>query len=234
MKLGALIDALELLVEEKMINTKVDTNSDELQNIVAEILDTIYQSAQINELEKKIRHAMSIDIATLEKALKLIKEAKPKQMNLNEKYHMTIKPKEILDDFDEFIDHYNKNKTNNKNTIYKVEIFYDFMFDKILSTFQSGNEVFTELKKLLIKKLDVLDDKTAQILWSKIKACFGGDEKTAIYKIYDDIFPVNFFTSRNKMNVREKCAEVLVKYKPLTYRKMFEDGTNRDKASFFL
>jgi hypothetical protein len=228
MKQLHLLNALELLIQERNIITPdalATFDHDELTNIIAEFLESTYLDVGMAEIERRISHAMKIDIESIENGLELMKNANPTPITIQVDDPYPIDPEKSIQDLEKFICRYKEKSIDRLNALFNLEFFYDSSFDRILMCFSPTDDIFVKLQSLLNQKLNNLSENDALLYWAKIKASFGNDPEKSAYRLYDDIIPINFFSSdSSNQPIREKCAIVLSKYKPLTIRKMLENG----------
>lgn len=229
MKQVNLLNALELLIEERTIVTPdafATFEHDELTNIISEFLESTYQTVGMAEIERRISHAMKIDIQSIQNGLGLIKNANPIQITIQRDVEpFNIDPEKDIQDIEKFISQYNENSVDRLNAIFNLELMCDTSFDRLLMTFEPDNSIFDTLQSLLSHKLKTLSENDLLLYWAKIKASFGNDPQNSAYRLYDDIIPANLFSSNDSIeSVRDKCAIVLSKYKPLTIKRMLENG----------
>ncbi len=230
MKLEKLSKSLELLMNEKEI---LPTNEmynfseyDELTNIIIEILDTVYRMVNMKKIETKVSHAMKIDVEAIEKGLEIIEEAKPSLIKLcSDGKLIEIVPSKIIHETKEFIEKIKTKNIDRMNALFSLELLYDGNFDRLLMGFNPDNKIFESMQSLLLNKLKNIKDDEILLLWAQIKSHFNNDEQKRGFPLYDDIIPSNFFSfNDSSLTARDKCAILIAKYKPLTIKKMVEEG----------
>lgn len=233
-KIEKLLSSLEYLFEEKQFFPSPYSSFneyDELTDILVEILRSIYHSVRMSEIEKKVDQGSKVDLATFKAGLKIIEDAQPKELILNqsEEKMITINPSDLISNINKFIKEMESGEQyiSQLNILVRLKLTMDSDFERLLMTFDINNNVFNELKKLVLSKLASIDNDEILILWSGIRAKIKNSNNDAFYIPYDDILPQDFLSSKNQIStIRDKCAFFIVKYKPLITKKMVEEGHN--------
>lgn len=229
MKIKRLTSALESLIDEKkIINNDLYSVSeyDELTNIIVEALESVYQQVSMKEIETKVTQGMKIDIESLEKGLKTVEDARPIPFDLQQKDKIIhIDPTNIIRELKDFIEKIKARTIDRINALLGLELFQDSNFNHLMMAFDSTNQIFSSMQSLLRNKLENINNDDILLLWARIKSSFSNDEQNRGFPIYDNIIPQDFFNSKNsELDVRDKCAIVIAKYRPLTIKKMVEEG----------
>lgn len=231
MKLAKLAKTLEHLTEEKEIlgsdNLSID-EYDELTNIVLEIINSVYQTVNMRKIEERISHARKIDISALKNVIKKISNSNLHTLTIHVegKEDILINPSELIQEFSDFVNKVEAGKIDRINALFGLELFYDSNFDRLLMTFNENDKIFETIQSVLIEKFQHINNDEMLLFWAKIKSFFNTEYEHK-YNLYNDIIPRDFFTEQGKsFDIRKSSAVFIAKYRPLTIRRMVEEGIN--------
>ncbi|RUQ78839.1 hypothetical protein [Legionella septentrionalis] len=229
-----LAQALNNLVQEQELferDTLALNEHEELADILGELLRSIYLEMRINDIEKKIQSKSKLDLELLQEGIKIIEGADPKTITIvqSEDKSVEIIPSDLINKLNAFIDKI-KSKQHGLSPmeiLIQLEYVMDTCFEKLLTTFALNDKVFNKLIALVLNKVQDLSDDEIILLWGQIKIGFKNEQNEGFYIPYSDIVAASFFSDQSQLSeIRKKCAEFIVRIKPLITKRMYEEGQN--------
>lgn len=234
MKSDDLIIALDLILVELGTGKDGDFGfqyRDEILAILSEVFEEIYYSANIKKIENKVRDVREIDVNAIGSLFKLIDAIQPSSWSYKVKNEVQdinvigiIKSlKENLKTIQE-----SQHRMGQLEALFRLELVFDSNLDYVLASDSITERFRTEIMQLILSKLKLISDDQIMLMWARVKSSFSRNEPAPSYKIYDDIIPNEFWNEVKTVDkLRVKYSELIVKYKPLSVRRMLEDGYSR-------
>jgi hypothetical protein len=227
MRLQKFIDIVQLIKEESSSDETSKFCREELELLIPEFLDELFQQGQISEIEKRVSELSRFDMDSVKKGIKIIADAGSNPY-VFKSTNKQIDPKELLLDVANKIQDIEENARHlgSLEISLRLEMFLDSDFNLLVMTCDGMEKTLGELENLVLEKLTLLKDDEILLLWGRIKGAFEGDAWTAPLKKYDVITPPSYWETKTIEDIRRKCADFIVKRKPFIIRNMSEEGSS--------
>ncbi|MBK8870363.1 MAG: hypothetical protein IPN19_04815 [Elusimicrobia bacterium] len=225
MRLQKYIDIVTLIEEESSTDDSSKTHREELELLIPEFVDELFQQGRISEIENRVSELSRFDMASVKKNIKIIADSGSKPY-IFKSTTKQIDPKEIISDVETKIQDIEENarRLGSLEITLRLEMILDSDFNRLVITCEGMEKPLGELENLVFEKLSLLKDDEILLLWGRIKGLFEGDAWTAPLINYDDITPPSFWETKTIEDIRRRCADFIVRRKPFIIRNMTEAG----------
>ena len=204
-------DKLKLIKEYK---PDISLIRGDLRILILDIISNIGKCIKFREIEINLENLQKVDISAISEAAKLFNKIQfyEESFTFSDNRKIYLK-KDALDDLLKNIELIKKEELvlGPIEILFRLEMFLNSNFERMLIIL-GDKAPRKELRKLLIKKLDILKETDLKILWSRIKEEF--KDKEFGFEYDKNILGEDFFKINDTGELKRKIAEYISNLRP--------------------
>ncbi len=219
--LKALVDELEKY--EKVVDIKVD-----LASVIFETLNYLKSIINVKQLDSKITALKSVNTQSLIEVLEEIKKLDLDDVVVTVTEGVDEKYNELFQELESFISEIVKTAPlmEQANLALRIDMVGDRILRDIFICAVSKSVSLKKIEKMVLSKLQKVDDNTISILWDRTLSEFD-TYRTSSMQVEEGVIDIDFLKKEDAAKTRQKLAEYVVSVKPKLLISRFSRGLTR-------